>query len=353
MDYSVSYRNKDGGKQAIISYKVGDKWRQKSKQGFKKQSDAKKWAQREVIELEKINPVSGDMYEITVNDLVKLYTKYIDSKLSHHSVRNYKMAFRHLDPILKIKVNKLTPHNMDSVLDNFSDNAPGTIKSKIGRLTTLFNYAINHLEIISRNPCRKMEIPKISKKEMLVVTSREFEEKILPFLKREDYILESKIAFNTGMRVGEIEGLTYDCITKDTIIVEKQWNLTGENKYGFKKLKTENSYRTIPISKNLYKDIMEFRRINHTDITNRVFWKHHSTSSFGTYLKRNLANTKFENLSPHDFRHSYVSALIEQGVDFKTISSLIGDILQTTMSIYSHVNSDAMEKVKKVIENYF
>ncbi len=34
MDYNITYREKDGGIQAIVSYKKNGEWKQKSKQGF-------------------------------------------------------------------------------------------------------------------------------------------------------------------------------------------------------------------------------------------------------------------------------------------------------------------------------
>ena len=41
MKHTTTFRQKDNGWQIIISYKDGDKWRQKSRQGFARKSDAK------------------------------------------------------------------------------------------------------------------------------------------------------------------------------------------------------------------------------------------------------------------------------------------------------------------------
>ncbi len=54
MDYNITYREKDGGIQAIVSYKKNGEWKQKSKRGFKKKGDAKTWAQNKVDDLKKI-----------------------------------------------------------------------------------------------------------------------------------------------------------------------------------------------------------------------------------------------------------------------------------------------------------
>lgn len=40
LEYNITYRQKDKGWQFIISYKLDNKWKQKSKQGFRTKSDA-------------------------------------------------------------------------------------------------------------------------------------------------------------------------------------------------------------------------------------------------------------------------------------------------------------------------
>lgn len=43
MEYSFSYREKNGSVCLILSYKVGKRWKQKTKQGFKTQREARKY----------------------------------------------------------------------------------------------------------------------------------------------------------------------------------------------------------------------------------------------------------------------------------------------------------------------
>ena len=221
-------------------------------------------------------------------------------------------------------------------------------------LKSLFKYAVDDLEIIGKNPCSKIKLsssPTTNK--MIVITTAEFYDDILPLITRGDYHLMAKIAFSTGMRVGEIEGLTYDCIKKDHIIISKQWKLIDKKKYGFGDVKSKNGHRTIPVSENLIQEILKFRKKYNTDLTNRVFWKHETSQSFNAYLKPRMKNTKYEGFSPHSFRHSYVSILIQKGLDFKTISELIGDSLDMVLKRYSHVNSDSFNRAKNIIENTF
>ena len=54
MEHNITYRQKDKGWQFIISYKDGsNKWKQKSKQGFKTKKEAKPIAEEMLAELER------------------------------------------------------------------------------------------------------------------------------------------------------------------------------------------------------------------------------------------------------------------------------------------------------------
>ena len=48
MEYTFSYREKNGGVCLILSYKVGTKWRQKTKQGFKNQREARRYQDEQI-----------------------------------------------------------------------------------------------------------------------------------------------------------------------------------------------------------------------------------------------------------------------------------------------------------------
>ena len=77
MDYNVNYRKKDKGIQAIISYKVGNKWKQKSKQGFEDsrlgKRKAKEWAENTIQELKELDTANIDMQDITFKEYSNLF----------------------------------------------------------------------------------------------------------------------------------------------------------------------------------------------------------------------------------------------------------------------------------------
>ena len=92
MDYNISTRPKDNGIQAIISFKVGEKWKQKSKQGFKKVSDAKRWAQNEVLELKKLNISNFEYQDLTFKELADIFLNSVKDKYAYNTLEKYRIA---------------------------------------------------------------------------------------------------------------------------------------------------------------------------------------------------------------------------------------------------------------------
>lgn len=90
---------------------------------------------------------------------------------------------------------------------------------------------------------------------------------------------------------------------------------------------------------------------NVKDFSQRLFPdKDTSTSSVRLSLK--FKKLGFDN-SIHDLRHTYATMLIADGVDFKTVSNLLGDTVETVMKTYSHFTSNMTEKVTQKINAIF
>ncbi|MCD3298094.1 site-specific integrase, partial [Clostridium botulinum] len=175
--------------------------------------------------------------------------------------------------------------------------------------------------------------------------------KLLKELQDNKYYMVAFIAANTGMRLGEVLGLTWDSIDfkRSSITVNKQWKVLKTRKSGFGSLKSKNSYRTIPLSPNTLKELKNYKKNNPTDINNRV--TPFNASSIDKYLNPKLK--ELAGITMHELRHTYATALISNGVDFKTAAKILGHTVEMTMKIYSHVTDDMMKKATIIIENIF
>ncbi len=179
------------------------------------------------------------------------------------------------------------------------------------------------------------------------------------------------VALNTGMRIGELLGLTWDCVDfeKRLIRVEKTLcympgdGITGL--YEFHEPKTKAGIRTIPMLKETYDTLLwQLDRKEHIEsmfepregFENLVF-----TSKTNQPL--NAANVKdsinylvdkinrvhpeqyFEHLTPHGLRHTFATNCIEKGMKPKTLQKILGhNSLQMTMDLYCHVREETLQE---------
>ena len=75
MQYNISVRKKDSGYQIIVSYKDGYRWRQKSKQGFRTQREAKEYGHVILKELDKTVLLTKDteLKDLTFKEFADMF----------------------------------------------------------------------------------------------------------------------------------------------------------------------------------------------------------------------------------------------------------------------------------------
>ena len=118
----------------------------------------------------------------------------------------------------------------------------------------------------------------------------------------------------------------------------------------FKKLKTNNSYRTIPVSASVIEILKEYKANYPISITGRLI-NIKSSNSYSNVLIKIYRRMGYD-ISVHELRHTYTTNLIANGIDFKTAAMLIGDTVDMVMKVYSHVNKDMMNKARDIINNF-
>jgi len=150
-----------------------------------------------------------------------------------------------------------------------------------------------------------------------------------------------------------------------------------ENQYSISKLKTEGSYRTIPISDELaqklkkHKTIQSSNKLKYGEFYKKVIFnkisydlifRHENgdyiiPSTFLQRLKRLCRYNKIDkNIRWHDLRHTNATYLIESGVNLKVVQDRLGhSLMQTTADTYSHVtkkmNREATTKLTSLIHS--
>ena len=356
MDYNITYRQKDKGWQYIISYKdKNGKWRQKSKQGFKNKKEAKPYAELALKKLKESENLNQDLKEITFKDFTDMYLKHISLQMENNTVRLYKMALKHFTDLNNMEMSSIATMHIQKCIDAMIENklAYSTIRTYKNRITAIFNKAVTQFNVINRSPAINLTI-KINKEPSHKKALTQIELKdLLKKSKNIKYKTMFALAGMCGLRLGEMLGLTWDKIDfiNNTVTIDKQWKNKSDGTVGFGVLKTKNSYRTVPLPKEVKNILLEYRNYYPIDISNRVI--PYKCIAGITQMLKNYAKKIGFNFSIHELRHTYATTLIANNVDFKTTAALMGHDVEQTMKTYSHVTSEMMDNAKKIINKVF
>lgn len=166
------------------------------------------------------------------------------------------------------------------------------------------------------------------------------------------------ICLHTGMRIGEICALQWrDINISEGIIsvsktMERIYVVEGERKHTelvISTPKTMNSYRDIPMTKELIKLIKPFKDIVNPDfyvLTNEL--RPTEPRTYRNYYKRLLRQLEIPPIKFHGLRHSFATRCIESQCDYKTVSVILGHSnIATTLNLYVHPN---MEQKKRCLD---
>lgn len=306
------------------------------------------------------------------------YNKVVTNKIipSIGNIRLCDLKSIHIDKFLR----DMKKHQIRKG-KNIANLSGTTIQMYYGILNTALNKAVK-LQIIIENPCKYIDTPKRKKYKANILTLEEFKliYNSLNDSVFEDYIfkLALDISIETGLRRGELCGLTWDSINfEDKFININKALIRIENKYTISKLKTDGSYRTIPISDELvqklkkHKSIQNSNKLKYGEFYKKVIFNKTSynlifihengnyiiPSTFLQRLKRLCKYNKIDkNIRWHDLRHTNATYLIESGVNLKVVQDRLGhSLMQTTADTYSHVtkkmNREATTKLTSLIHS--
>ena len=287
-----------------------------------------------------------------LNDF-SLYLK-IERGMSKHTVENYTLDVQKLIRYLERHEMTLGPLQITSlqiqefIYEIAKEMNPRTQSRLISGLRSFFDYLIfeNHL---NSNPLERIEAPKIGRKlpdtlsvgEIdLIVSAIDLSESNG---ERNRAIIET--LYSCGLRVSELTALKIS----DLFFEEGFIKVTGKG----------DKQRFVPIGPltqkyiNLYKDQVRISMkieaaFNDTLFLNRR-GKQLSRAMIFTIVKTLGEKAEIQKkISPHTFRHSFATHLLENGADLRAIQMMLGHESITTTEIYMHVDKshlkDAMLK---------
>ena len=375
-------QRKDGLYKARFSNSSGNR----TEKHFKTLTEARNWlaqAQRQ----DQVNRVLLSQ-DLTVDGWFDFWIGNIVCDLAPNTIRNYRDRYTiNIKPIIgNMKLTDVKPMHCKVVLNQMTeDYSGGTIRQAYITMGSMLRSAVNN-DLLTKHPMDGVRFSKAVRAvdEIKYLTVEE-QQIFMKQAKNSHNYYQYALLLETGLRTGEMIGLTWDCIDWEhrTLTVNKTLEYrhsTGVWRAG--PPKTINSYRTIPLTSRAY-DILksveaqretrkqkplvdkplEFldRKTGKKQILcmkDLVFinWRTGEpakNSSYDTHLYKLCDAAGIKRISMHALRHTYATRAIEAGMQPKVLQKLLGHAsINTTMDRYVHVTDDSFEKAIEQFEQY-
>lgn len=339
--------------------------------------------------------VQGEKVEdkdITLEGIYQLWiTQAEATNKSKVTIRNTTQQYNMLIQFIP-KETKLKNITDDVYYDCFSkvkghEYSEETVRSLNACFRKLLNLAYKK-RLIQENPLHRAENVKTKKKqseEYRVLTHEEFE-KLDEYLhnthfvrlgidRYEGFRLFFNLLYYSGVRVGEALALTYNDFkeftyyradeeaplrllptdsTKDLHMQGMQISITKSYVSEMKITKDPKNKknRVIPIPPSVERLFLIYKN-KHLQrggkLSDRVF-----ENDYGTYLTiitKACKGAGIEHISPHGFRHTYITNLIRKAVPLPVIEKVSGDTQETILNTYSHLFENDILQVLQVMQN--
>jgi len=301
--------------------------------------------------------------KLTVGQWLDLWLTEYTGDLKPRTLDQYSMHVRlNLKPHLgAVQLLALAPHMIQSVYNKLlrrkNPLSPKSIRNLNGVLHSCMNKAVA-LGYIRANPCDPVTLPRVVKKEMQTIK----DENVTAFLEAisgHEYEAVYMIDLFTGMRQGEILGLTWPCVDLQKGVIHIKRQLQKERRAG-------GQYALVPLKNDKERAITPAPFIMDMLIEQKrkqATWKLRSggtwnnpmnlvfTNEQGRYLapstvynnfKRIVKTLGLDDVRFHDLRHSYASLSLQNGDDIKTVQENLGHSTPTfTLSVYAHSGNQA------------
>ena len=279
-----------------------------------------------------------------------------------------------------VRLDRLEPHTIQRFYNSLHEERDGkpplsakSIKNIHGILHRALDMAMR-VEYLTKNPSTYTIRPKVMEKPVVPLDAPE-QKKLFEALKGNPFETLFLTATFTGMRIGELIGLTWDCVDfeNEVIHVEKQLVQTRKKgqKYRFGTLKNGKTRVIAPAPYIMqvlkkHKIAQAEQRLlmgdlwNPGEFPNLVFThkdgSHYSQPTIWKEFQDILAAAGLEHHRVHDLRHTFAVNSLRAGDDIKTLQENMGHYSAAfTLDRYGHVTDtmrrESANRMQAFIEN--
>ena len=361
--------------------KSGEKRRKKIKGTQKINETLKKGREwQEAVESGRLIP---DAHAITLGEWIDIWiAEYVKPNVRVKSYDKYEGCLRcYVKPVLgNVPLSKLRSPDVQRLFNRLLTEggassqgiSTSTVKATRRYLSMALQQAVK-AGLILRNIVADTKPPKLIKAEIRPLTKEQAEALLVAAKKsgKVPYIV-ILLALTTGMRLGEIFGIKWDCVDLGRKVINVRRSIiTGVSRRktfeeNFQEPKTQKSRRQIAISSGVARALRRHKawqkwkkRIlgdkfhDHNLVVTNILGGILNTSNFTSRsFKEMLESAGIEtSFKFHDLRHTHASLLLRAGVHPKVVQERLGHSTVTmTLDTYSHLLPDMQDKAVDALE---
>ena len=245
--------------------------------------------------------------------------------------------------------------------------SPKSIKNIHGVFHKAIDQAIK-IGYIKQNPLDAVVLPRVEKRQIQTMEDSDMTA-FLEAIKGHPYENVLFVTVFTGLRQGEVLGLTWDCVDfeRGTLLINKQHNKAkGEKEYHFSSLKNDR-IRMLTVADDVM-DVLRRQKALQTQWAELLGEAFHNddnlvfTNEYGRFIANQAVYRNYKKIMEkiglgsmrfHDLRHTYAVNSLKAGDDIKTVQENLGHATAAfTLGTYAHATIGMKRESAKRMEQY-
>ena len=336
----------------------------------KTQAQVKEKLQAAIAECQGLNVSRSEEYTVATW-LRTWYELYAKPNVRTATANRYELMIeRYTIPrIGSIKLKKLTTRHLQKLYKELLDsgrihvgsNQPqGLSSTTVHSVHLMLHAALERAvkeRLIPRNPTEDCVPPKPRKVEMQILPAQDMHA-YLEAAKARDLLPMFYLELVSGLRKGELVALRWDDldIQSNTVSVSKQYVRNPDGSLELTRPKTENSVRLVSIPQTAV-DLLIQEHEKHPDspylFPSPVTGEMYHPDSVVNLHKKILKDAGLPHIRFHDLRHTFATTALQNGVDVKTVSSMLGHYdAGFTLRTYTHATRQMQESAAEKMGNF-
>lgn len=314
--------------------------------------------------------------KMTVGEWLDIWQQDYLGSVKPRTLDSYRTTVEtHLKPAFgSVRLDALATHDIQRFYNSLQKGqgpkqplSPKTIRNVHGVLHKALQQAME-LGYLRHNPATACKLPRVEKAEIKPLDSDAIE-KFLAVAKGHPYESVYVVTLFTGMREGEVLGLTWDCVDfeKGVLTINKQLQKERKGTGAYHLVSPKNGKGRWITPAQTVMDVLRAQQRKQAEwkqlaggawedsglvFTNQL-GHHLSAQTVYLHFKKLATEAGYPNARFHDLRHSYAVVALQSGDDIKTVQENLGHHTAAfTLDVYGHVTEQMKQASAERMERF-